>query len=132
MADRSEHSSRIILPSLEAGKNVICERWNSSTLAYQNAPTAQSLIDLCNFPKPDVEIYLDISPEEAMKRIRQRGKIPDNFEVKGLPYLREVSSRYRQISQSQRMISVKCDGLTEDETFTEIAQGLGEKLCQSR
>ena len=132
LADRNEHASRIILPSLEAGHNVICERWNASTLAYQNTPTAESLIELCNFPRPDAEIYLDISPEEAVKRIRQRGKMADKFEAQGLPYLTEVLSRYREISQSQRMIRVKCEGLTEDETFTQIAQKLGEKLCQSR
>ena len=35
LADRAEHVNKVIKPALEAGDNVICERYNASTLAYQ-------------------------------------------------------------------------------------------------
>ena len=132
LADRSEHSSRIILPSLEAGKNVICERWNASTLAYQALPIVPNLISLCKFPIPDAEIYLDISPEEAFARIRKRGKFTDKYEAQGLSYLTEVLSRYREIANSQGMTIINCDVKSEEEIFTEIAGKIEAIICQSR
>ncbi len=132
LADRSEHTSRIILPSLETGTNIICERWNASTLAYQTIPEASALIALCKFPKPDIEIFLDISPSEALKRIGQRGQHPDKYEMRGIKYFSEVSQRYKKLAHSQGMLEVKCDGKTEDEIHAEIVRGLEKILCQSK
>jgi dTMP kinase len=35
LLDRSEHTSKIVLPALQSGKTVICDRWFYSTIAYQ-------------------------------------------------------------------------------------------------
>ena len=132
LADRSEHTSRLILPSLEAGTNVICERWNASTLAYQNYPQAGKIITMCNFPKPDAQIYLDVPPCEAVKRIEQRGKLADKYEAQGIKYLEEVSKRYRTISHAEGMLEIECSGKTEDEIHAGIIRKLETKLWQSR
>jgi len=132
LADRSEHTARIILPSLEAGTNIICERWNASTLAYQNMPQAQGIITLCKFPKPDIQIYLDLNPIEAMKRIQQRAKLPDPYERRGIKYFSQVLERYRKLSQLEGMLEVKCDGKSENEIHSEIVKKLEIFLCQSK
>lgn len=132
LADRSEHTARIIQPCLEAGTNIICERWNASTLAYQNIPQAQAVISLCKFPEPDAQIYLDITPEEALKRIAERNNTPDKYEKRGIKYLSEVSKRYREISRSEGMIEVNCEGKTEEEIHAEIVRELESKLWPSK
>ena len=62
LADRAEHVNKVIAPALLAGHNVICERWNESTLAYQSGGHKLSqaetlkLIEACDFPEPDMKI----------------------------------------------------------------------------
>ena len=140
LADRAEHVKRVILPSLRQGNNVICERYNDSTLAYQagghelNPAHVRRIIRVCNFPEPSTKILLDISPELAMSRVKSRSNNPDKFEAEGLPLMRTVSSFYRLIAEDQKekYIIIKCDGLSEDEVFAAITEGLEGRIWRSR
>ena len=70
-ADRAEHISKIILPALKDGNWIISDRFSGSTLAYQGYGREIS-IDIikklenivCQNIKPDLTIFLEISPEE--------------------------------------------------------------------
>ena len=79
MADRCEHVKQVILPALEAGKYVVCERYNDSTLAYQcwgrgvDRSVADQLTEWCSLPVPDLTFWLDLTAEEAWKRRQSRG-----------------------------------------------------------
>ncbi len=139
LADRSEHVNRVILPALRQNVNVICERWNESTMAYQagghelNPSQVKRIITACNFPEPDVKIFLDIPPELAIERIRSRKK-SDKFESEGLTLMRRVSECYRQIADEQpgKFVVLHCGGLTEDDVFTEITKVLEAHLWRYR
>ncbi|MBQ9574947.1 MAG: dTMP kinase [Synergistaceae bacterium] len=128
LADRSEHVNRVILPSLRQGHNVICERWNESTLAYQsgghelNISQVERIIYACNFPEPDVKILLDVPPETAFKRVKARGNKNDKFEAEGLNLMKRVSESYRRIadSQPQKFIRIPCVNMSEDEVFRAV------------
>ncbi|MBQ3403085.1 MAG: dTMP kinase [Synergistaceae bacterium] len=132
LADRAEHVSRVILPSLRQGHNVICERWNESTLAYQsgghelNPAHVKRIINACNFPEPDAKILIDISPETAIERVKSRKNNPDKFEAEGLAFMKTVAGFYRLIAESEpgKFIVVKSDGLNEDEVFAAITSRL--------
>ncbi|MBQ3447828.1 MAG: dTMP kinase [Synergistaceae bacterium] len=140
LADRSEHISRVILPALRQDCNVLCERWNESTLAYQagghelNPSHVRRIIRACSFPEPDVKILLDISPETAIERVKSRKNSPDKFEDEGIKLLRNVAAFYRLIAEEDPagFVRVVCDGLTEDEVFTKITAGLEARLWRSR
>ncbi|MBQ9418913.1 MAG: dTMP kinase, partial [Synergistaceae bacterium] len=101
LADRSEHVNKIIKPNINAGNNVICERYNDSTLAYQagghaiDISQARNLIEACNFPEPDIKIFLDLSPEIAYSRVRERHNLNDKFEDEGFELVRKVCDFYR-------------------------------------
>ena len=136
LTDRAEHVDKVILPELNAGHNVICERWNDSTLAYQSGghkleiSQVKKLIDACNFPKPDAKILLDISPELALTRIQARNN-NDKFEAEGLKLMRSVSDFYR--SNSSEFIRINCDNLDINQTFSAIITKLEALTCvQSR
>ncbi len=91
LKDREWNVKRNILPSLKAGKIVIMDRYYYSTIAYQGARGIDiERIRKLNekFPKPDLVIILDIKPETAIRRIRQRGDVPNRFE--DLEYLKRV------------------------------------------
>ena len=79
--DRREHVERFILPNLESGKTVICDRFYYSTIAYQSAQGVDEdwISDLNNFvPEPDLVIVLEIESSEA--DLRMSGREREVFE----------------------------------------------------
>ena len=131
LADRAEHLNSIILPELDEGHNVICERYNDSTLAYQcgghglNAEHVMSIIDSCKFPEPDIKILLEINPELAYSRVLQRHNVNDKFESEGLSLMRRVSDFYRSL---EGYIVIHCTDMNESEVFMNITSELEKYL----
>jgi dTMP kinase len=72
--DRRDHLARVILPALEAGVTVICDRYIFSSAAYQGARglDPQEIVRLNRefAPAPDLIILLEISAEHGLERIR--------------------------------------------------------------
>ena len=127
LADRAEHVNRVIFPAIESGHNVICERYNDSTLAYQcgghglNVNHVRSIISSCKFPEPDVKILLDVNPELAYSRVIQRHNLNDKFEAEGLYLMKHVSDFYRSL---EGYIVIHCSDMNESEVFSEIISEL--------
>ena len=93
-ADRMDHLEREIDPALRSGKTVICDRYYGSSLAYQTliAPFDKVATLNADFRTPDLTIFLDISPEQALERIEARGEAKERFET--LSHLQEIASGY--------------------------------------
>jgi dTMP kinase len=107
-ASRLSLLNEVILPALSQGKWVIADRFEWSTYAYQGfgsgIPTndidAISLFALSGF-KPDVYIYLSISPEIGFQRIAKRGEL-DIIENQPLSFFENVKKGYDYLySQSE-------------------------------
>lgn len=92
-ADRAWHLREEILPYLERGYVVICDRYYESSVAYQGAQGAGlNWILKVNekFPEPDLTILLDIEPLMALERIHSRA-IVERFEnISFLGKVREI------------------------------------------
>ena len=137
LADRAEHVNKVIAPAILAGHNVICERWNESTLAYQSGGhkldlhDAQRLIAACAFPEPDTKIFLDVAPEVAASRIASRTK-SDKFEDEGLALMRKVSAFYRGLAEAGKLTRIDCSNLTADEVTAAIIRELEGHIWLSR
>ena len=102
-ASRYENYNKIILPALESGKTVICDRFHYSTLVYQGIVGDDELVKKIHnifdaiFSKSiDHIIYLYTDPEESLKRISRRS-ITDKFESRGLEYLNKLNKAYESI-----------------------------------
>lgn len=74
-AARAQHVDQTIMPALTNGQIVLCDRFYDSTLAYQGYGRQldiDALINLTAFATagltPDLTIYIDISPEEGLRR----------------------------------------------------------------
>ncbi|MBQ6773202.1 MAG: dTMP kinase [Synergistaceae bacterium] len=136
LADRSEHAAKVIIPALNSGNNIICERYNDSTLAYQsgghklNIEHVKSIIRACNFPEPDIKILLDITPELALERINSRKNINDKFESEGLALIKHAANFYRE--SCENFIVINCDKLSEHEVFNQIISRLEAEIKQCR
>ncbi len=131
LADRAEHLNRVILPALNEGHNVICERYNDSTLAYQcgghglKISHVKNIIASCNFPEPDVKILLEINPELAYSRVIQRHNLNDKFEAEGLELMKRVSDCYLNL---EGYIVIHCSDMNESEVFAKIKTELEKRL----
>lgn len=118
-ADRYEHLKNVILPALSVGKNVICDRFFYSTIAYESTifgverEWIRSLHK--DVKKPDVVIFIDIDPEISLKR--ERALPNDRLEKVGL--LKKVREAYKEMVNEERFFMVNGDR-TKDEVFNDV------------
>jgi dTMP kinase len=99
-ADRMVHLEEEIIPKLEAGETVVCDRYYHSSLVYQPAAGAdydwiESLNK--NVVRPDQTFILDVDAQTGMSRVEERGKDGNIFE--DLSFQEKVIRRYRQLDQ---------------------------------
>jgi dTMP kinase len=125
MAARAQMMTQIILPALDSGKTVICDRFVSSTLAYQlggDGLTADEIkrtaaIAIQN-RWPDLTIILDLPIETAMSRIK-RDK--DRIEQRSREYHEQVRRNYlAQAKDDPQHYGVVAADRPVDEVQTDI------------
>ena len=80
-AARAEHVRHVVLPALDAGKVVVCDRFIDSSLAYQGFARELGEHDVLEVNRwavegllPDVVVLLDLDSEEGLRRVRQRSR----------------------------------------------------------
>ncbi|MEM5778208.1 MAG: dTMP kinase [Candidatus Aenigmatarchaeota archaeon] len=93
---------REIKNALSEGRIVLADRYFTSTLAYQCAqgfPLEKALkfAELFDFVKPDLIIYLKVSPEIAFKR-KQKEKTSLDFFEKNLEFIKLVAKKYEELA----------------------------------
>lgn len=93
-ADRLIHVRTVIEPYLYRGYVVICDRYFYSSVAYQTAQGAPlEWVMEINRPAlhPDLAIYLDVDPEEGLRRRRRlKSRFPEYEEKAFLAHVRSV------------------------------------------
>ncbi len=112
-ADRYYHvfnQTNGVLSLLEKNINVICTRYYFSSIAY-NSNTREDFKWVkhlnCNFPQPDMLIYIDISVEISLERICKRNylEVYENREK-----LLRVSENYLRILEEYSGLVITIDG----------------------
>lgn len=104
-AARREHLVQKVLPALESGKVVICDRFIHSSLVYQGIVGelgAQRVMDLNSHAiegkLPDLTLYLDIASEVGIARIMANaGREVNSFDKKPLEFHKKVRDGYLSI-----------------------------------
>ena len=102
-AARAEHLARVVAPALEAGKLVICDRFDASTYVYnvsEDDSYLQELFVLINnrivaHLSPHRYIFLDVPPEVSVERSRKRGD-ETRFDKASLSDYIERRERYHE------------------------------------
>ncbi|MCO8066853.1 dTMP kinase [Acinetobacter schindleri] len=103
-AARAQHLAQVILPALEAGKLVLCDRFTDASFAYQCAGRglSEAKLNLLNdnfvTHMPDVTFWLDAPIELGMNRARERGAL-DRFEQEKVSFFEKVRSGYETLWQ---------------------------------
>jgi len=102
LEDRREHVNTLIVPALNEGKIILCDRYFLSTAAYQGAIgfDPEEILQRNAFaPPPDIAFLLQMPLEEALSRIvDNRGDTLNDFE--GLESLKKVAKIFNGINRS--------------------------------
>ena len=89
-AARRDHLEKTILPALDAGKIVICDRFADSTRMYQGLSRGdlRSLVDELHslmIPRdPDLTVLIDLDPKLGLTRAKSRNTAEERFEDFGI------------------------------------------------
>ena len=123
-AARAELCARLVRPALESGRDVVCDRFVDSTVAYQGAARGigAELVERLNEIAiagclPDLTVLLRIDPEGAEVRGQQRlarggADGSDRFEGEGIEFQRLVAAAYDDLAarHPERIKVVDADG----------------------
>ena len=104
-AARAQHVVQVILPALNKGEIVLCDRFIDSSLTYQGfgRGIGVNLLKRINEPAtdglvPDLTIILDSGIENGMERINQSGRDVDRIEREARTFHRKVRSGYLELA----------------------------------
>lgn len=105
LADRAQHIDTIVVPAVDAGKIVLCDRHIDSTVAYQGYGRGQDIEQInklnmiaTNNRKPDLTIVFDIDVETSMSRV---GSEKDRMESSGTEFFNKVRHGYLEIAKQE-------------------------------
>jgi len=109
-AARVQLVETVIKPALARGCWVIGDRHDLSTQAYQGGGRGidQTMLAtlrdavLGNF-RPDLTLYLDVTPEVGLKRARARGEL-DRIEQESLDFFNRTRARYLELAAQDERI----------------------------
>jgi dTMP kinase len=101
-ADRLDHVRADILPRLQAGIHVVCDRYRLSSYAYQGLSAGQDWVRALNSRAmpPDLTLFLDVSPEVSQRRIASRGGYVELYETD--ERLRPIYANYLSLIEELR------------------------------
>lgn len=124
LAARAQHIEEKILPALQSGKIVLCDRFNDSTIAYQGGARGlgvkyvQNLCQLvCKTVQPQLTLFLNVSPEVGLARSRKVHKEQsssgelDRIESEALSFHRKIKETLELLAKREplRIYTINAD-----------------------
>nr|WP_299036990.1 dTMP kinase [uncultured Psychrobacter sp.] len=124
-AARADHLQQVILPALQRGAWVICDRFTDSTIAYQGYGRADgdqrvlakidSLITQFISPLPELTLWLDLPVLEGMARAGKRSKA-DRFEQQATAFFTRVHHGFSMLAMQhpERIERIDANGSSDE------------------
>lgn len=137
LADRAQQVETVILPALQEGKIVLCDRYNDSTIAYQGVARGLNLDaveQICRFAttnlEPDLTLYLDLDPEIGLERLK-RTKSKDRIEAEDLDFHQKIREAFLAIARMNPQRFHSIDASLSKEIVLKNALRLIDEHCFS-
>ncbi|MCU7944470.1 MAG: dTMP kinase [Candidatus Thiodiazotropha sp. (ex Cardiolucina cf. quadrata)] len=106
-AARAQHLQQKILPALERGIWVLCDRFTDASFAYQGAGRGLSLEKIAKLQqfvqgtlRPDLTLLFDVPVDTGLQRAGMRSE-PDRFESENRDFFEKVRAGYLQIATQE-------------------------------
>jgi dTMP kinase len=148
-ASRAQHIAEVILPAMDRGEIVLCDRFTDSTEAYQGSGRrlgSDAVLKLhhilCGDLQPDVTILLDSDPAKSVGRARRRNqkalehaksaskhRDENRFEQQNRAFFERVREGYATIAKREpgRVVVVDASG-TPAETQRKVVETVRTRL----
>lgn len=136
-AARRQHLVEKVIPALEDGKIVLCDRFLDSSLAYQGYARGLGMDEVYSINKfaigdcmPDVSILFDISPEVGLNRIKKNSDREVNrLDLEKIDFHNKVREGYNLIYNESSKNKFKINAeQTINEVFDEVKDIISNML----
>ena len=107
-ASRRHHLEKVLLPAINKGKIVICDRFTDSTIVYQGRENIhlkkliielnKSVIEII----PDLTLIIDIDPTKSLNRGLSRKSEEMRFEKFGLEFQTTARNGYISLAKTEK------------------------------
>ena len=132
-AARNEHLRQQILPALQTGQWVLCDRFTDSTLAYQGGGKGADLSRLRQLADwthgdlaPGRSYFFDLAPAIASQRRANSRSSSDKFEQESSVFFNKVRHTYQTLAATEPGRFVCIDA---SESITEVAAALEKNFA---
>ena len=106
-AGRAQHLDQVIVPAIQSGRCVVCDRFTDATYAYQGFGRGMDSTLIAHLERlvqaelrPDLTLILDIPVEIGLQRASQRSA-PDRFEREQTEFFERVRQGYLSIAANE-------------------------------
>ncbi len=130
-AARRDHLERTILPALENGLAVICDRFSDSTRVYQGVTRGdlRNLVDQLDsamIPRqPDITVLIDLDPTISLARAIERSNKEARFEDFGLEMQIKLRKGFLTLAHEFPNRFMVIDGSRNE---SEVAENISKRL----
>jgi dTMP kinase len=122
----------VIKPALAEGKWVIGDRHDLSTQAYQGGGRGIDQTMLATLRdavlgdfRPDLTLYLDVTPEVGLKRARARGEL-DRIEQESFDFFNRTRARYLELAEQDASIRT----IDATQSLEEVTRAIQNTVAQ--
>ncbi|TQS76389.1 dTMP kinase [Ornithinibacillus gellani] len=136
-AARRQHLVEKVLPALQAGKIVLCDRFIDSSLAYQGYARGLGIDEVFAINRfairdcmPDLTLFFDIDPEKGLNRIAvNKDRERNRLDLEALSFHKQVYEGYQLVVErfSDRIQTIQADQTleqVENETLLQVSEFL--------
>ena len=139
LAARAQHVHQTIIPALEEGKIILCDRFQEATFAYQGFGRSFSLKllkDLNAFAtgslNPDCTLIFDISEQVSRIRLEAINKGKDRLEQNGIEFFKRIRNGYHELAKAEPSRIVLIYGERSISEVSDLVRSRIDALLQSR
>ncbi|MGP4082806.1 dTMP kinase [Pseudalkalibacillus sp. R45] len=138
-AARRQHLVEKVIPAIEKGKLVLCDRFIDSSLAYQGYARGLGIEEVYSINRfatedrmPDLTVYFDLSPEVGLSRIEDNEQREKNrLDLEKMEFHKKVQEGYKRVLSMfpDRMVVVNAEQPIEkvyQDVLAVIERKLGE------
>jgi dTMP kinase len=136
-AARRQHLVERIIPALNEGNVVLCDRFIDSSLAYQGYARGLGIDEVLSINEfaigsfmPSLTLYLDLDPQIGLSRIRKnKGREVNRLDLEEISFHLKVRDGYEEVIKRFPDRIVRVDANQElDKVFLDTKQILLEKI----
>lgn len=126
-AARRQHLVERVIPALNSGITVVCDRFVDSSLVYQGHARGIGIDEVMDINKfaiddcmPELTIYLDIEPEKGLERIsKNKDREVNRLDLENLEFHKKVREGYKMLLSKYPERIKTVDASSEFEKVTE-------------